>query len=145
MSKEKRPAVGIGVMITNDKGEVLMGLRKGSHGAGLWCFPGGHVEFGERMAETAQREVKEETGLIVQEFSLISVMDELDFIETDGKHFVVIGLRGIYSGGTPQVLEPEKCEEWRWFDMDHLPENIYEGSSMIVKNLRMEITFRPQG
>jgi 8-oxo-dGTP diphosphatase len=145
MSKEKRPAVGVGVMITNEKDEILMGLRKGSHGAGLWCFPGGHVEFGETIIETAKREVEEETGLVINAFSLITVLDETEFIETDGKHFVVIGLKGVYSGGSPKVMEPEKCEEWNWFSADCLPENIYKGSLVMIENSRTGIVFRPQG
>ncbi len=81
-----RPGVGIGVLIQNSKGEILLGLRQGSHGEGEWCFPGGHLEFGETVFETAKREVSEETGLEVDEFNLISVADELKYIKTDNKH-----------------------------------------------------------
>ena len=51
-NEKKYPKVGIGVMIQNEKGEVLLGLRQGSHGAGEWSFPGGHLEFGEKIFET---------------------------------------------------------------------------------------------
>ena len=44
MTEKKYPRVGVGVMIQNKKGEVLLGLRQGSHGAGEWSFPGGHNE-----------------------------------------------------------------------------------------------------
>ena len=71
-----RPKVGVGVMILNDNNEVLLMLRHGSHGAGEWAFPGGHLEFGDTIFETAQREVKEETGLDVTEFELVSVFDK---------------------------------------------------------------------
>ncbi|MFA4941602.1 MAG: NUDIX domain-containing protein, partial [Patescibacteria group bacterium] len=40
MEEKKYPRVGVGVMIQNEKGEVLLGLRQGSHGAGEWSFPG---------------------------------------------------------------------------------------------------------
>ncbi|MFH1427240.1 MAG: NUDIX domain-containing protein, partial [Patescibacteria group bacterium] len=79
----KYPLVGIGVMIQNENGEVLLGLRQGSHGAGEWCFPGGKIEFGETIFEAAKKEVKEETGLDVDEFELISVYDEMRYIKTD--------------------------------------------------------------
>ena len=46
---KKYPRVGIGVMIQNEEGEILLGLRKGSHGAGEWSFPGGHLEMGETV------------------------------------------------------------------------------------------------
>ncbi len=51
--KKKYPRVDFGVLIQNDKKEVLLGLRKGSHGSGEWCFPGGHLEFGETIMEGA--------------------------------------------------------------------------------------------
>src|SRR3989338_9703935 len=88
--------VGVGVMIQNEAGQVLLGLRQGSHGAEEWSFPGGHIEFGETIAQAAIREVKEETGLDVDEISLISVSDELRYVATEGKHYVVIGLSGRY-------------------------------------------------
>ena len=54
MTDKKYPKVGIGVMILNDQNQVLLGLRQGSHGAGEWSFPGGHLEFGETVFETAK-------------------------------------------------------------------------------------------
>jgi 8-oxo-dGTP diphosphatase len=46
MKKKETPIVkaGVGVIIINKENKVLVGKRKGSHGAGLWAFPGGHIE-----------------------------------------------------------------------------------------------------
>ena len=136
MQDRKYPRVGIGVMIQNEKAEVLLGLRQGSHGAGEWCFPGGHLEFGETIFETAKREVKEETNLDVNEFELISVGDEMRYIKTDGKHYLGLGVKAIYIGGTPQLEEPEKCKEWRWFSLDNLPKKIFENTQAIIRNFK---------
>ena len=69
------------------------------------------------MFETARREVKEETDLDVEEFELISINDELRYIETDHKHYVGIGVLAKYKGGEPKVMEPHKSIEWKWFDL----------------------------
>ncbi len=137
MTKEKLiPRVGIGVLIQNDKGEVLMGLRQGSHGAGEWSFPGGHLDFGETIFETAKRETKEEVGLDVEEFELISVADEMRYIKTDNKHYLNIGIKAVYNGGEPKLMEPEKCKEWRWFSLEDLPERIFEGTELVINNFK---------
>lgn len=132
----KYPRVGIGVMIQNEKDQVLLGLRQGSHGDGEWAFPGGHLEFGETIYETAKREVKEETGLDVNEFKLISVADEMRYIKTDGKHYLNIGIMAKHDGGEPQVMEPEKCKEWRWFSLNNLPTILLEGTELVIKNFK---------
>ena len=137
----KHPRVGIGVMIQNEKGEVLLGLRQGSHGAGEWSFPGGHQKFGEEMEKTAKREVKEETGLDVNEFELISIADEMRYIKSDGKHYLNIGIKGSYNCGEPKVMEPEKCKEWKWVSLDNLPENLFEGTELVINNFKRKTIY----
>jgi len=132
----KHPRVGIGVMIQNEKGEVLLGLRQNSHGAGEWSFPGGHLEFGEKIFDCAKREVKEETELEVSEFTLISVADEMRYLNSDGRHYLNLGVKGIYQGGEPKVTEKERCQEWRWFGLDNLPEKLFEGTEFTIRNFK---------
>lgn len=143
LGTERRPRVGVGVMIQNNEGKILMGLRKGSHGAGEWAFPGGHLEFGETIFETAKREVREETGLDVNEFELISVADEMRYIKSDNKHYLNIGIKAVYAGGEPQLLEPDKCAEWRWFSMDGLPDKLLEGPELVIRNFLDKKIYQP--
>jgi 8-oxo-dGTP diphosphatase len=139
-----RPKVGVGVLIQNEKEEVLLGLRKSSHGAGEWSFPGGHLEFGETLFETAKREVKEETDLDVHEFELISVADEMRYIESDAKHYLNIGIRATYEGGEPKVMEPTKCDQWKWFRLDDLPRPIFEGTASTLRNFNDKKIYQPE-
>ena len=122
-------------MIQNNKGEVLLGLRQGSHGEGEWSFPGGHLDFGETIFETAKRETKEEVNLDVDEFEFISITDEMRYIK-EGKHYVGLGIKAVYKGGTPELMEPEKCKEWRWFPFSDLPDNLFENTQAIIKNYK---------
>jgi 8-oxo-dGTP diphosphatase len=59
---DSRPKVGVGVMVLKN-GKVLIGKRKGAHGAGEWAWPGGHLEYMESFEDCARREVMEETGI----------------------------------------------------------------------------------
>jgi len=131
----KRPLVGVGVMIKNKQGQILLGLRQGSHGSGEWAFPGGSMEFSETFFQTAKREAKEESGLIVGKCKLISVSEELCYLK-DGKHYIVIGISAEYKGGKPRIMEPEKCLEWKWFNLNNLPKKIFQGTKLTINNYK---------
>jgi 8-oxo-dGTP diphosphatase len=118
----KRPQVGVGVIL-HDQGRVLLGLRQNSHGTGTWCFPGGHLEFGESILECAQRELTEETGLTSS--SLVCGPVTNDIFESEEKHYITLFVLAKYSGGEVQLCEPEKCLEWRWYNWSELPSPLF--------------------
>jgi 8-oxo-dGTP pyrophosphatase MutT (NUDIX family) len=62
------------VVLIEKDGQVLLGQRSGSYGAGKWGLPQGFIEFDEDFLSAAIREVKEETGLDVEIRSIISVV-----------------------------------------------------------------------
>ena len=132
----KHPRVGCGVLIQSKKGEVLLGLRQGSHGAGEWSFPGGHLEKGETLAEMVKREVKEETGLEVDSLEFISLTEEFRYLKSHGKHYVSLGFKADYKGGEPRLMEPNKFKEWRWFSLDNLPKNLLEGTELVIRSFK---------
>lgn len=121
MTEKQIPKVGVGILITKNN-RVLMGLRKGSHGEGTWSPSGGHLEFGESIEECARREVKEETNLEIDEVRIIGFTN--DVFESEGKHYITI-FTTAHTIGDPELMEPNKCEKWEWFDWDNLPENIF--------------------
>ncbi len=133
---KKRPLVGVGVMIKNKKGQVLLGLRQGSHGAGEWCFPGGHLEFSETLFQTAIRETKEETGLKVKKCKMISLAEEFRYLKSNGRHCVNIGVQAEYKSGVPKVMEKDKCLEWKWFSLKKLPKKIFQGTELVLNNYK---------
>lgn len=121
-SNFKRPYVGIGVFVFKD-GKFLMNHRVGSHGHGSWCLPGGHLEFGESFADTAVREVLEETGVNIKNIRFGAVTN--DYFREEGKHYVTIWILSDYDSGEPQILEPEKSVDQGWFDFDSMPQPLF--------------------
>ena len=65
--------VGVGVIVVDDSGWVLLEKRSDN---GMWGLPGGGIEPGESVCETALREVKEETGLDIEITGLVGVYSE---------------------------------------------------------------------
>lgn len=67
--------VGVGCLITHKAHPqcILLGIRKGSHGAGKWAAPGGHLELGESWYDCGYREVKEETNLHLEKLTFLHV------------------------------------------------------------------------
>ncbi len=114
--------VGVGVIIRRD-GKVLLGKRKGSHGASTWGLPGGHLEAGETVEDCAIREAAEETGL--QIVRTVNAGFANDIFEAENKHYVTLFVEAIDPGGTPELLEPDKCESWEWFSPSQLPEDLF--------------------
>lgn len=76
--------VGCGCLVQSvlQPGRVLLGRRLGSHGAGKFALPGGHLEMGESWEDCLGREVKEETNLDVGEFKLVHVTVRLALLAT---------------------------------------------------------------
>lgn len=122
MANKKRPKVGIGVMVFKD-GKVLLSKRKGSHGAGEYAFPGGHLKFGESYINCAKRETKEECGIEIKNVKFLCLSNLKHY---KGKHYVHIGLIAEWKSGEPRILEPEKSKSWQWYQLDNLPQPIFK-------------------
>jgi 8-oxo-dGTP diphosphatase len=125
-----RPLVGIAVLIRQG-GRVLLGLRKKGHAGGMWGCPGGHLEGGESFETCALRETEEETGIMLAEARLWTVVNTV--FHREGKHYVcVFVIADMPNGQEAQVIESEKCERWGWFPWNRLPAPLMPGLEMLV-------------
>ncbi len=128
---DTKPRVGIGVIIKDAKGNILIGKRNSMH-APYYSIPGGKLDLGETFEETAIREIKEETSLTIKNPKVIAVTNNLKTFQREGLHFVSIILYTKDFTGTPTVLEPNKCSEWLWCDPHKLPKPHFEASEKAV-------------
>jgi 8-oxo-dGTP diphosphatase len=129
---ENRPKAGLGVILLKEN-KVLLLKRKGSHGAGEWSFPGGHLEFFETFEECAKRETREETGLEIEIIKKEPVAITNDFFRKENKHYITLYMESNYLYGKPKILEPEKCEAIEWFSWKNLPEPLFLPIQNLIK------------
>ncbi len=116
--------VGATVLIFNQQDELLM-LRRTDNGC--WGVPGGAMEPGERIEETAYRETLEETGLEIGEIQLFNVFSgpELYYRYPDGAEVYnvsVVYMTRDFHGRI--VINPSEHSGLGYFPMDRLPEPI---------------------
>ncbi len=125
----KRPVVGIAIAICRGK-SVLMGRRIGAAGSGTWAFPGGHLEGGETFEQGIIRETFEETGIRLNwvEFWLV----ENVFYPDDHHCVTIFMVAQLPHGQEAKNMEPDRCEEWKWFPWDDLPDPLMLGIQQVV-------------
>lgn len=92
IAKQAKVRLGCSATIFDDSRQKILLTKRTDNG--LWCLPGGGVDAGESVAEACEREVLEETGLVVKVKKLIGVYsDPHRIVEyADGNQFHVVAL-----------------------------------------------------
>ncbi len=134
MNQEQRPKVGIGVMVFKD-GKVLLGKRKNIHGDGEYAALGGHLEYMESFENCAKRETMEEAGIEIDNIKFLALSNLKKYIPN---HYINIGLTADWKSGEPKTMEPEKMEGWNWYDLDNLPEPLFDVIPNYIESIRSQ-------
>ena len=115
---------GAGVIVENAAGEVLLQRRADN---GCWSYAGGCVEIGERVEDTARRELLEETGLVAGELTLFGVFSGPEQRYTYPNGDDVYNVSVVYTcSDFSGELRPDASEvtALRFFPVDSLPDPI---------------------
>jgi 8-oxo-dGTP diphosphatase len=109
----KKPVVGVGAIIL-DGDQILLEKRKNSPGKGKWAVPGGLVELGENVEQAVIREVKEETGLEVDEPRLVDVVNYVSLGEKGAVmyHYVIIDYLVTVKSGKLKAASDADALKW---------------------------------
>ncbi|MBE0695945.1 MAG: NUDIX domain-containing protein [Anaerolineaceae bacterium] len=114
--------VGVGAIIINEHGEMFLAQRGplAKNERGLWEFPGGSVEFGEKLSDALRREIREEYGMEIEVGALLDVVDHI--LPGEGQHWVSPTYVCHPLSGEPRILEPGKCTAIGWFKAEDIPD-----------------------
>ena len=103
--------VGVTGIILNEQKEIL--LFKHTYRSHAWSLPGGYLKAGEHPREGLEREIKEESGLVVSVDENLKIRTDRDTARLD------ICYIGILIGG--DFVATKEVSEYGFFAMDKLP------------------------
>ena len=124
--------IGCGVIIENNKGEILLQKRRDN---GLWALIGGSMEIGEKYIEVVKREAFEEAGVEIEKLTLFGIYSGEDGIITypngdicygTGIVFKTTVYHGEIQNNTGEALEH------RFFNKTNLPDNINKYDERVI-------------
>lgn len=110
---------------------LLVGLRTAGFGTGTWGLPGGHLEKGETIVQTAKRELFKETGIVAKDSSLeiITMGDPIP----ENNHHMQFGVQIKEWEGNASIVAPLELGELKFFPINGLPSPLLISSEYIIK------------
>jgi ADP-ribose pyrophosphatase len=112
-----RPAVGA-VVFNGDA--VLLVQRGNPPSQGMWSIPGGRIRLGETLQAAAEREILEETGVVIRASAPVFAFDAIQKDDHGGVeyHYVIVDLIADYVSGEPRA--GDDAADARWITADEL-------------------------
>ena len=135
--KHARPAITADCVIfarTGDNLKVLLIQRGNEPFKGSWAFPGGFAEVGERLEETAGRELEEETGLInipLQQLQAFSAPDR-----DPREHVITVAFYAVISPTGQKIKAASYARNVAWFNVNDLPALAFDHDEILTVALR---------
>ena len=125
------------------KNKKILLLRRFNTGYedGNYSVPAGHVDKGESVATCLIREAKEEIGIEVKkrDINLVHVMHRNSTDDNDERLDFFFACNG-WSGDVANI-EPEKCDELKWFALNALPPNVIPYIKQAIESTQKKITY----
>ena len=133
-----RPLIlpGAAVVVLNAEGRVLLQRRADLD---IWGLPGGFMEPGESLEQTARRELREETGLEVGDLTLIGLLSGPEFFHVYANGDQVYNVTAAYLAREPRgdlAADGIEGTAVQFFDPANLP---VEGISPRLRSMLMQL------
>lgn len=120
--------IGVTGIIFNDKNEVL--LFKHTYRQTLWSLPGGYIKSKEHPFEALEREIKEESGLVVSSDEQIKIRTDRDSSRLD------VTVLGTFIGG--EFRKSSEVSEFGFFSLENLPMISKNQLLLIEQSMKMK-------
>jgi ADP-ribose pyrophosphatase YjhB (NUDIX family) len=120
MGKDAKLRLGCSAIMFDETRKKLLLTKRSDNG--LWCLPSGGVETGESVSEACEREVLEETGLIVKATKLLGVYSDphmiIEYADGNRFHLVALNFEAEVLGG--KLVLTDETTDVKFFDLNDL-------------------------
>lgn len=131
-----RPAVGVDIIIENERQEIILGRRIGppQKFEGMWSLPGGRIKRGETVIEAAKRNAREEVGLEIEVIKLVGVYS--DPSRDPRGHTISLCILGRCVGG--KLVSSDRLSEVAPFAHKEIPKLAFDQNLMVENYVKGE-------
>jgi|SRR3989338_3888529 len=138
-SERFKPYAAAFLVLVKD-GQILL-LRRFNTGYsdGKYSLVAGHFDGGETAVQCIMREAREEAGILVKSEDL-DVVHVTHRLCPDREYFDVYVRAEKWSGEIIN-MEPNKCDELKWYDLQNLPENILPEIKRALENIQGAVAY----
>ena len=129
------PRVAVGAVVFHEN-RILLVRRGQPPSLDTWAIPGGKVRLGETLQQAAEREILEETSLVIRAGKPVYTFDH---VERDEKnrvryHYVIVDLMADYVSG--RIRPGDDVLDARWMASTELAEyNLSPPTRALLKNM----------
>lgn len=128
------PKVGVGALVQDEQGRVLLVKRAVPPEQGKWALPAGYVDPDEHPRLAAARETLEETGLVVEIRSLVEVYHNPP---ARGGASIFILYRAVMTGGVLAAADDVSAADF--FPLANVPDDLaFASTREILQRLRVD-------
>jgi 8-oxo-dGTP diphosphatase len=147
--EKNRPTTIPTVYLVFVKGNKILLSRRRNTGFqdGKYSFAAGHLKSDEEtLSQAMVREAKEEVGIEIgsADLKLVHVMHRKQQEPTSERRinlfFTVTKWRG-----EPKIMEPDKCDNLQWFELDNLPDNTIPYIKQAINCIKQNVAYSEYG
>jgi len=135
--------VAVHLFLLKDNQILLLKRYNTGYEDGNYSVIAGHIDGGEDVFNAMIREAKEEAGIDIESDNLeiVQVMHRKKIDEERIDYFFICE----NWNGSIEIMEPDKCEELIWVEIDSLPKNTIDYIRAAIDNYKINISFSIYG
>ncbi|MBU4142008.1 MAG: NUDIX domain-containing protein [Patescibacteria group bacterium] len=144
MPKERFKIIPVSLLILIKDGNILLSRRFNTgHEDGNYGVVSGHLDGNETFMEAMAREAKEEAGIDIaaKDLEVAHVMHR----KSPPDERIDFYIRANNWQGEPKIMEPNKCDDLKWFSIDNLPANTIPYIRQAIEKIRKKIFYSEFG